>query len=347
MDSRRASETTSRNPGSRDRATRNVARGRQVSYGSCQLPCRGDRMNLVSGGPPMPPPHRPHRRWHIKAAAFCALFLFFSIPVALSDNYYRGGYSCEGFREMERLYRSDPESIHLRMGYARCLLVKGEDTEGLSILHNIADQHNQVRAAFIIAEYTKSGGKFTIDIDENNINEAIDAFGRVIFLINLDPRYPHNENSIYEESRQMELSSHYQIPRLYWNKFKYGAQGTDNIHLMTSPSYDGNRNLSTYPDYAPYTIDSLNNVVKFSDICTSLPYKLYHKKDYHDEHTKACSILKEGAIDLLPLEEKRLVLLATESCSSDLNKCKEYQRLKREEMIPIIRRTTDRIKEIW
>ena len=53
----------------------------------------------------------------------------------------------------------------------------------------------------------------------NIINEAIDAYGRVVFFIALDPNYPRG-NGLYEEEAQMELKSHYRLPMLYFAKFK-------------------------------------------------------------------------------------------------------------------------------
>ena len=145
---------------------------------------------------------------------FFLLSLSSLIPSVFADNYYRGDYSCEGFKEMEQLYRSDPESIPLRKGYAQCLITKGEDSEGMSILYNIIDRHNNVKAAFMIAEYIETGGTFEGRIDKHNINEAIEAYGRVVFFINLDPHYPFDGNDIYEAESQMELASHYSLPFL-------------------------------------------------------------------------------------------------------------------------------------
>ena len=212
----------------------------------------------------------------LKAGAFVALAMLLLEPLAaLADNYERGNYSCIGFAEMEQLYRSDPEDVYNQLAYAHCLLaIGGQDHDALGILHNIADGDHRARveAAFMIAEYVGTGGTFGDVIDENNINEAIQAYVKVVFLINLAPDYPAG-NEIFEEEGQTELRSRYRLPLLYFQKFRYGAAGTDNIHLLRSSTYSGDRNLKTYPDYAPYTVNSLERAVEFADKCLALPLK--------------------------------------------------------------------------
>ena len=277
---------------------------------------------------------------------FFLLSLSSLIPSVFADNYYRGNYSCEGFKEMEQLYRSDPESIPLRKGYAHCLITKGEDSEGMSILYHIADRHNDVKAAWVIAEYIHSGGTFEDRIDKHNINEAIEAYGRVVFFISLDPHYPQNGNDIYEAESQMELRTNYRLPLLYFTKFKKGAVGTENIHLLRSPSYERDGDLDTYPKYNLYTMDSLEQMIKFADQCLALPPKRHFQSEAYGKIKAGCQVFKEAATALFPLEQQRLVLLATDSCSDDLPQCAEYYEL-RAEMVSIIKPVSADIKAIF
>ena len=275
-------------------------------------------------------------------------FLLSSGALAFADNYQRGAYICESFRRAEQNHRRHPDSVDLRMGYAHCLLTRGEDgdhQEALSILHHIADRHNNVNAAFVIAEYIGSGGTFEDTIDYDNLNEAIAAYARVLFFIDLDPDYPPGMG-LYEAESQMELRSSYRHPLLYFEKFTSGALGTENSHLLKSPSYDGEKDLKTYPEYSPYTMDSLRKTVRFSNRCVALPKKRHFLTEQYKKSRAGCQVLGKVAEALLPMEEKRLDLLADKSCSGDLPKCSEYYDL-RKKMVAILERVTSDLNKIF
>ena len=266
---------------------------------------------------------------------------------AFANSYSRGNWTCIDFKKMEQTYRSDPEDIYFQRGYARCLITRGEDTQGMAILHNIVENNNhpaRVGAAWMVANYISTGGTFEDTTDKNNIIEAIEAYKRIVFFISLDPYYPEG-NSIYEEESQMELRTNYRIPMLYFDKFMSGAQGTDNMHLSRSPSYEGDRDLNTYPKYSPYTIDSLKQMIEFADQCLALPPKRHFQSDHYKNHKAACQVFKEAATALLPLEQERLVLLDTDSCSDDLPQCSEYYEIKNK-MLPIIRQAISENRKI-
>ena len=276
--------------------------------------------------------------------------VFFSFAdLAFANNYSRGNWFCGDFRDAEQDYRADPENIYNRIGYAHCLIVNGKDSGGLAILHNIVDHSTEparVKAAWMVANYISTGGTFENTTDEDNINEAIAAYGRVIFFISLDPNYPQDGNSLYEEEAQIELTTHYRLPLLYSDKFKKGATGTDNIHLLSSPSYNGDRDLNTYPEYSPYTIDSLEKAIEFADQCLALPLKRHFQSSSYRNYKAGCQVLKEAAQDILPLERQRLVLLDTDSCSNDLPLCSEHQEIKKE-IVSIIRQAGSELRQIF
>ena len=165
-------------------------------------------------------------RTAIKAGAVAALFVLLMEPFGALANYYeRGNWRCSDFARAERHFRAEPDNINRQIAYALCLMTrdKGDDeTRSMAILHNIVDhsiEPERVKAAWMIASYLSSGGTFENTIGENIINEAIDAYGRVVFFIALDPNYPRG-NGLYEEEAQMELKSHYRLPMLYFAKFK-------------------------------------------------------------------------------------------------------------------------------
>ena len=291
----------------------------------------------------------PPRRQIAAAAvtAVCLLLCFSSAGFA--NSYSKGNWSCIDFKAAEQDYRTTPENIYSQLWYAHCLITRGgDDHQGLNILHNIVDNSTEparVKAAWMLANYIKTGGTFENTTDENNINEAIEAYKRIVFFIDLDPKYPEG-NSIYEEEAQIELKTHYRLPLLYFDKFKYGSTGSDHMHLLNSPSYNGDRDLNTYPEYSPYTINSLNRMIEFADICLALPHKRHFIPRVYEKTKAECQVLKETAQALLPLERQRLVLLDTESCSIDLLKCDEYNKILLETVNPIIRQANSEIKEI-
>ncbi len=102
---------------------------------------------------------------------FCLLTLFLAAEAAPSSatSYIRGNQGCGDFEDMERLYRADPESVNYQRGYATCLVIKGEDAEGLSRLYHITDRYSDIASAFFIAKYIEYGGRFQLPIDEEKL----------------------------------------------------------------------------------------------------------------------------------------------------------------------------------
>ena len=279
------------------------------------------------------------------------VFLLFSLsPLGFANSYSRGNWLCEDFKDMEQSHRSEPENILLQRGYAHCLITRGDDLRGLNILHNIVDNNThpaRVGAAWMLANYLSSGGTFEDTIDENNIDEAVKAYKRVVFFIDLNPFYPEDGNSIYEEEAQIELKTHYRLSMLYFEKFRYGAIGIHNIHKLRSPSYNGNGGLNTYPEYSPYTIDSLEKTIEFANQCLALPFKRHFQPDWYNKIKAGCQVFKEAALVVLPLERQRLVLLDTYSCSDDLIQCNDYEKILKGEIVPIVQQVSSDLNEIF
>ena len=143
----------------------------------------------------------------------------------------------------------------------------------------------------------------------------------------------------------MELRSHYRVPYLYMQKFALGVLGLYREHLLNSPSYEGERDLKTYPKYSHHTLNSLEKVIEHGNRCTALPKKSYFRQPHYDDYQEACRLLKDTAEALLPLEEKRLVLLATKSCNKDILECKHKELIN--EMGSTFAQTQDELKEIF
>ena len=257
------------------------------------------------------------------------LILFLSSSALSSaTEYSRGNDICDDFEEVKELYQMEPNDIDYQFGYGYCLVLKGEDDKGLSLLYPLSEHYNDIPSAFFIAKYIETGGKLDSTIDRYNIEKAIQAHFRVLFLIDVGPNYPYDpDHRLYEINVQAELSSTYKVPYLYLKKFQGGAYGNQNRHLLMSPSYEGERDLETYPDYSPYTIDSLSNIIEFANRCIALPKKSHFMTEYYKAYQKACQILKDVAETLMPMELEALTLLATESCGKDLPNCQEYDEL--------------------
>ncbi len=277
---------------------------------------------------------------------FIAIGLIFTCRLGFADYYKRGGWICNSFKEAEQDYSAHPESKYTQAGYALCLIAKGEDDKGLSILYHSADFNQNVYAAFLIASYIGSDGTFENALATEKVNEAITAYFKVLALINLGIDYPRNGYREYETESQMELTAYHRITTLFSNKFIQGARGAENSYLLRSPSYKGDRNLDTYPEYSPYTIDSLQKTIRHASRCLTLPKKPHFQADKYEKTLLACRVVRDRATALLSLEQKRLNILAQESCHRDLPQCVEYEEI-RDEMVSLIKQSHAKIKDIW
>ena len=275
------------------------------------------------------------------------LILFLSSSALSSaTEYRRGNYICSDFEEAKADYQMEPNDIVYQSIYGRCLVLKGEDNKGLSLLYPLSEHYNYIPSAFFIAEYIETGGKMDRTLDRDNIENAIQAYFRVLLLIDFGPNYPYDPHHIlYELNVQAELNSTYLVPLLYFRKFHGGSYGNQNRHLLMSPSYE-DRDLKTYPEYSPYTIDSLSNVIEFANRCIALPKKSHFITQYYKNYQKACQILKDLAETLMPMELEALTLLATESCGKDLPNCQEYDELT-DRQASLIRQAESELGEVF
>ena len=252
-------------------------------------------------------------------------FIFFFSSLSFATNYSRGSITCENFEKMEELYNADPESIDLKITYAFCLIAKGDD-EGLNRLYIIDDKHQgHITASYLIAKYIETDGTFYWPTNDR-VDEAIEAYLRVLALIDLAPHYPYPDYMLYEDV-QMELKTAYAVSTLYSRKFRAGAYGIEKYYLLQSPDYKGDRDLNTYPEYNRYTVDSLNKMIKFADYCINLPRKGHFDLTRYTTYKKACQVLKDMATALLPMEIKRLTFLENQTSCRDLSNCPEYEEL--------------------
>ena len=253
---------------------------------------------------------------------YCFILLL-CLPLLSGANLYkRGELECEDFSYAEREYKQNSENISAQVLYASCLVIKGEDTNGLARLYHLSDHQSSVTASFFLAEYLETDGRFERPISDKHLDEAIKYYFRALALIKLIPTYPEPDYWSYERSDQIELSSVYSVPYLYAVKYALGLTGA---HCRQTLQYGHKEDCLTYPKYSPYTLDSLSQVVRYATECANLPNKKHFKPAHYTAFKQSCPLLKEMALAIIPLEEKRQELARQDHCK-DLNesRCPEY-----------------------
>ncbi len=285
----------------------------------------------------------------LSVGLFVAVFALGLSPLCFANDYWWGNERCPDFNYAKRGYENDPESLAFAMGYGRCLVIKGraegnleEELRGLNMLNHFVENEPIAYTAFFLARYSESGGEFGSSIDAEKIDESIEAWFRVLQIINNDPYYPRNNGDEFDEFNfQIELRSSYSVPMLYMHRFLSGLLGSHNWALLNSPSHEGDEDLNTYTQYSPYTLDSLKEALGYADECLNLPHKDHMGYWEYPAYQQACQLIKDTASVLYPLEIKRLELLADESCGGDLPQCEEYLELAVEIMVKDIYTSMD------
>ena len=247
------------------------------------------------------------------------LLLFVVLPgSAWAEKYKRGHWVCSNLSE--EYYRQDPDDLYTRSLYASCLVIKGEDNQGLPKLYTLADQHDHIPSSFFLANYLVSDGKLSAYLTQTNIEEALKYFFRTLALIDLSPNYPGEDLDLYELDVQAELKSTFFIPMLYFQKYLVGIMN-DSCKRAIPHGYK--KECPTHQGYDTTTMDSLKKVIQYARECASLPKKRFFTEDYYQANMKACPNLEELASKLIPMEEKRQQLLERPDCQDPIN-CEDY-----------------------
>ena len=251
------------------------------------------------------------------------LVLFFSFSSwAKTDR--RGKHGCN-FSKAKKYYEQDSEDLGNQVLYATCLVIKGEDANGLARLYHLADYQSSVSASFFLAEYLETDGRFRSPDTDKTLDEAIQYYLHTQAIIALIPNYPEPDYFFHERNYQMELNSVFTPSKLYLWRYRKGAKGDYAKHLLQSPSYKGNYS-ETYPKYNTLMRDSLNKAVYHAEKCANLPQKWHFDPKLYKAVIEVCHLIKELALTLMPLEEKRQGILQQAHCNKDLNQtnCPEY-----------------------
>ncbi len=242
--------------------------------------------------------------------------------------YERGRYACTDWSEED--FRLNPEDLDAQYFYYSCLVIQGRDSEGLPHLYILADHHSHLLASDFLADYLTTDGRLENPWTHVTIDEAIKYRMHTQAIIKLMPHYPEPYEFI-ERFEQLELNSAYGLPHLYLLKYELGIVGDYRKRLLQSPSYQGDRDKETYPKYNSYMRDSLNNVIRYAGECASQPQKAHFNPGRYQATVKSCRLMKEMALTVFPLEEKREGILRQSHCE-DLNEdnCPEYYETHRE-----------------
>ena len=249
------------------------------------------------------------------------------------DKTHWGSIGCGGWEWIKQNYKDHPNDFGAQYAYAGCLFIKGkhqgnpgEVDTALYMLYTLADDYKHITSSNFLGEYLKTDGtmnNFGFDAGINNLDRSIDYYQQVLAEIDLRngfyASFDDYEYRTVELSKQMELQSHKMVPLIYLQKYFWGWTGSDNQKLLESPSYEGDRNLETYPEYAPYTEHSLMQMKETAQACLSVPLKEYFKPQAYHLVRELCRNYKEQAEKLYELESKRLEELAQDYCRDMLS----------------------------
>ena len=249
------------------------------------------------------------------------------------DQVHWGTIGCGGWEWAKQNYKENPNDFGAQYTYAVCLFIKGkhknnpaEVDTALYMLYTLADNYKHITSSNFLGKYLKTDGtmnNYGFDAGINNLDRSINYYQQVLAEIALRNGFYANpqdeEYRVVELSKQMELQSHMMVPNFYLHKYFWGWVGSDNQKWLESPSYTGDRNLETYPEYAPYTEHSLIQMRETAESCLSVPLKEYFKPRAYHLVRELCKNYKEQAEKLYELEKKRRTEMVQDYCKDILS----------------------------
>ena len=248
------------------------------------------------------------------------------------ENDYWGTMSCGDWEWVKQDYQENPEVHEAQYTYATCLFLKGKLTnnssevdQALRMLYHLAEDFGHITSSNFMAKYLKTDGtmnNYGFDAGIDNIDRSIYYYQRVLYLIALTNGYYATFGDEYrfaELSKQMELQSYMMVPYIYLQKYFWGGIGDYNFNLLASISYEGDRDLETYPEYADLTLDSLSQMKESAQTCLSLSYKPHFKRPAYNLVRELCQNYKQLAERLYELELKRREEIAQNYCKDILS----------------------------
>ena len=243
---------------------------------------------------------------------------------SFGTRYRSGSFGCANFEEEEKAYMEqlhDPNPyVSVSLVYALCLLLKGEVTKnqddvskGMLILHGLADQHSNIVANYWIAEYYFLGGDF-VSIDDRNLDLAVKYYSRTLAIIKTYNSYPPLKYIMWEETNNIEMEAYYMLPLVYLTMFYKGVTGDYQVRLLNSPSYEGDRDVETYPEYRDNIMGYINLAIEHAGNCKNLPLKRHFDKPISSYYIKVCAMYEEKAKLLKKAYVKSQFILNQDRC---------------------------------
>ena len=240
---------------------------------------------------------------------------------SFATSYRVGSETCVDFEAEEKAYYEEEGNIHVTLVYAICLLIKGEATnnpsdvtKGMAILHELSDQQSNVPASFYIAQYHFTEGTFK-KVSDKNLNIALNYLFRTLAIINTFHNYPPPIYRPWEERNNIEVLSYMNIPKLYLEMFYLGVYGDYNLKLLNSDSYQGDRNLKTYPEHRKNIMSYIDSAIKYARECKSLPLKNHFSSDFGPYYKEICAMYEGRAKLFKGIQGKRELLLSEQKCA--------------------------------
>ena len=244
---------------------------------------------------------------------------------SFGTRYRSGSFGCGDFEDAERQYKeqlNDPDPyVSVTLVYAICLLLKGEVTnnqddvsKGMLILHDLADQHSNIVANYWIAKYHLTGGDFNTIVADRNLDLAAKYFSSTLAIIKTYNSYPPLIYSMWEGNHNIEMTAYYHLPLVYLAMFYKGAAGDYRVRLLNSPSYEGDRDLETYPEYRGNTMGYINLAIEHAGNCKNLPLKRHFDKSSSPYYIKVCAMYEEKAKLLKEAYVKSQLILNQDRC---------------------------------
>jgi len=84
--------------------------------------------------------------------------------------------------------------------------------------------------------------------------------------------------------------------------------------LLNSPSYEGDRDVETYPEYRDNIMGYINLVIEHAGNCKNLPLKRHFDKSFASYYIKVCAIYEEKAKLLKEAYVKSQFILNQDRC---------------------------------
>ena len=210
---------------------------------------------------------------------------------SFGTRYRSGGFGCANFEEEEKAYMEQlqdpakPYYVSVTLVYALCLLLKGEVTnnqddvsKGMLILHGLADQHSNIVANYMDSRIPFFRRGFRKSIADRNLDLAVKYYSRTLAIIKTYNSYPPLKYSMWEETDNIEMTAYYLLPLVYLTMFYNGVAGDYRVRLLNSPSYEGDQDIETYPEYRDNIMGYINLAIEHAGNCKNLPLKRHFEE---------------------------------------------------------------------